>query len=380
MQNKALGIHHMHDLHIGLMSGTSMNAVDAVLVDFSQPQPKLLATHTQSLPADLRAELLALCQPGENEINRMGMLDVRVGKLFAETTQHLLTKAKIKPAEIKAIGSHGQTIRHQPLAADPFTLQIGDPNVIAEITGITTIADFRRRDMAKGGQGAPLAPAFHNHIFRSNKQNRVVLNLGGIANITWLPAQTELPVIGFDTGPANTLLDAWAFEHLHKTFDNNGEWAAGGKVDASLLEILLTDAYFSRKPPKSTGREHFNLAWLNKNLARLSATVAPQNVQTTLCELTAITIAQAIHSLTTTNYDLLICGGGIHNKYLLQRLESHCKNSKIHSTEEFGVAPDLVEAMTFDWLAQQTLAGKPSNLPSVTGASQQVILGGIYKH
>lgn len=354
-----------------------MDAVDAVLVDFTNNTPHLIATHKRSLPTILRAELLRLCAPGHDEINRMGQADQQVGLLFAETALELLAKANKIPQDICAIGSHGQTIRHQPQGSHPFTLQIGDPNVIAEKTGVTTIADFRRRDIAKGGQGAPLAPAFHNAIFRSAEQDRIILNLGGIANITWLPADLALPVIGFDTGPANTLIDAWASKHLAQLYDNKGQWAASGKINNALLEILLAEPYFKLSYPKSTGRELFNLAWLQKALDK-QKNIAPADVQATLCELTALTVIQAINKLVLKKSTILICGGGIYNDYLIDRLRAQTDNYSIHSTEELGVSPDWVEAMTFAWLAQQTLAGKPGNLPSVTGAGDYAILGGIY--
>lgn len=368
----------MHDLYIGLMSGTSMDAVDAVLVDFSQQQPKLIASHQEELPTDLRSDLLSLCQPGFDEINRSGSADIQVAQLFARAANQLLINAHVPNTDVTAIGSHGQTIRHSPEGQYPFTLQIGDPNTLAEITGITTVADFRRRDMAKGGQGAPLTPAFHNAVFRNLQHNRIVLNLGGIANITWLPAQPEQQVIGFDTGPANVLLDAWISLHLQENVDKEGRWAASGKIDSHLLDMLLQDSYFARSYPKSTGREYFNLDWLNSYLKHLPHSPATADVQATLCELTAITIAHAIHALTEQLIELFICGGGINNTYLIERIKFHCKNATIHSTEVLGVAPQLVEAMAFAWLAKQTMSHKTGNLPSVTNAKKPVILGGVY--
>jgi len=366
----------MSRFFIGLMSGTSMDAVDAVLVDFNQSSPKLIATYSQTLPQDLKQELLALCTPGNNEINRMGELDVKMGKLFAATTNHLINAAGISAKEITAIGSHGQTIRHHPNNQYPFTLQIGDPNVIASETGITTVADFRRRDIAAGGQGAPLAPGFHNAIFRNNKQDRVILNLGGIANITFLAKDLDAPVIGFDTGPANTLLDAWINLHLNKAFDQDGAWAASGEVNQGLLNALLTDPYFALPFPKSTGREYFNLDWLTKYLTSFQLSSA--DVQATLCELTASSIIDAINKTTKTNTQILICGGGIKNSFLIERIKSNSKQHSIHSTAEFDVPPEWIEAMAFAWQAKQTIENKPGNLPSVTGAKETVVLGGIY--
>lgn len=369
----------IRELYIGLMSGTSMDAIDAALVDFSAAKPQLIATHKTPMPNTMREKLLALCTPGYDEINRCGEIDIELGKLFAATANELLQKSKISSKEIKAIGSHGQTIRHKPNAEAPFTLQIGNPHVIAELTEITTVADFRTRDMVKSGQGAPLAPAFHAYVLRDHKQNRIILNLGGIANITYLPSDIHLPIIGFDTGPANILLDTWINKHLKKSFDKNGEWAKSGKTDNDLLKLLLQDNYFKLTTPKSTGREYFNSAWLEKYLNYYDKTISAQDVQATLTELTARNIADAILTIAHSNeIQILVCGGGIHNNYLLERLKMNCKNSDIQSTEKFGIHPDWMEAMAFAWLAQQTLLRNPGNLPSVTGAEGNAILGAVF--
>lgn len=365
-------------LYIGLMSGTSMDAVDAALVDLSEKSPRLIATHSNLIDDQLRNDLTALCMPGLNEIHRLGELDVKIGKLFAQTANDLLNKTTISPKQIRAIGSHGQTIRHMPNAKHPFTLQIGDPNIIAEQTGITTVADFRRRDMAKGGQGAPLSPAFHNAIFRTTKEDRIILNLGGIANITWLPAGNNLPIMGFDTGPANTLLDAWINKHLQKNYDKNGEWSANGKINNELLENCLADPYFTLSPPKSTGREYFNLDWLTAILEKNKKNISSQDIQATLCELTAKSIVKAIYSLNLTSGKILVCGGGVKNNFLIHRLQQQANNFSIHSTEEFGVPPEWLEAMAFAWLAKQTMEMKSGNLPNVTGAKDFTMLGGVY--
>lgn len=364
----------MRQLYIGLISGTSMDAVDAVLVDYSDPQPILLASHSQAYPKDLYQEVLQLCSPGHNEIYRLGAVDVEVGRLFAETANQLLAKTTVSATQIKAIGSHGQTIRHHPYGEIPFTLQIGDPNTIAELTGITTIADFRRRDMAKGGQGAPLAPAFHYHFLGGSNEDRIVLNIGGIANITWLPADKKLSVIGFDTGPGNTLMDAWVKKNKDQAYDEAGVWAASGIINEELLTKFLLDSYFSLPYPKSTGKEYFNLKWL-ENFITFSD--QPENIQATLCELTAISIAAATKKLMTTG-KVLVCGGGMQNSFLIQRLNVHCPQFSIESTETYGIDPQWVEAMAFAWLAKQTLEQKPGNMPEVTGARGNSVLGGIY--
>jgi anhydro-N-acetylmuramic acid kinase len=366
----------MGEYTIGLMSGTSLDALDAVLVDFSNPAPMLIASHSHAIPDELRRELAALTQPGENEITRLGEADLAVAELSAEAVTQLLKEAGVSAQQIMAIGSHGQTIRHCPEeGCFGFTLQIGDPNTIAQRTGITTVADFRRRDLAAGGQGAPLVPAFHAAVFRRPDMNRVMINIGGIANITRLPADTSQPITGFDTGPGNGLLDAWAGRHLQQAMDKDGRWAASGQVSESLLERCLNDDYFHRPPPKSTGKEYFNLGWVE---GKCEDSLPPEDIQATLCELTAVSIAEAVDSGSGKDEEVLICGGGVHNATLMARLRHHLAPRSVANTGEAGVPPDWVEAMAFAWLARETLAGRPGNLPSVTGASQPVILGGIY--
>jgi anhydro-N-acetylmuramic acid kinase len=362
----------MHELYIGLMSGTSLDGIDAAVVDFNQEQPILVAKHYVPYTADFRQRLLDLCQPGEDEVNRLGELDCLLGKQFALAINTMLQQNEIRPENIRAIGSHGQSIRHHPQRG--FTLQIGDPNVIAAETGITTIADFRRRDIALGGQGAPLVPAFHQAVFSHPHVNRVIVNIGGIANITLLPADQTQPVLGFDTGPGNTLLDAWAGRHLKQPRDDKGLLASQGNLQPNLLNTLLDDSFFKLTAPKSTGREYFNLEWLE---SKLSLAVQPADVQTTLVELTAQSILAAI-KLYFSSAEIFICGGGIHNVFLMERLRDLAKNYLIESTEKLGIPPDWIEAVAFAWLAKQTLAHNPGNLKSVTGAKRASILGGIY--
>lgn len=366
----------MH-LYIGLMSGTSVDGIDAALVAVDDTgAPRLLATHQHALPNAVRAEVQALMQPGGNEIDREGELDMRLGELFADAARELLRISDKQAREIRAIGSHGQTIRHRPRAEYPFTRQIGNPSVIAERAGITTVADFRARDMAAGGEGAPLVPAFHNAVFRRPGVNRAIVNLGGIANVSFLPSDRGAPVIGFDTGPSNTLLDHWVAHHQGHPHDANGEWAASGKVLQPLLARLLADEYFSQTPPKSTGREHFHPDWLRSHL---SGTESAADVQATLSELTARSIADAIRKLLpATTDEVYVCGGGAHNLDLLRRLAAALGNIPLATTQALGLDPDWIEAAAFAWLAHQTLSGHSGNLPSVTGASRAVILGGIY--
>ncbi len=364
--------------YIGLMSGTSVDGIDAVIVSISPAgELKLEAVRQHSFPKDVHDEIHALSHPAGNELDRAGELDVALGRLFAEAANALLRDAGLSRSDIRAIGSHGQTIRHRPRAKHAFSYQIGNPSVIAEETGITTVADFRMRDIAAGGQGAPLVPAFHDAQFRAPGKHRAIVNIGGIANVTYLPADATIPVLGFDTGPGNTLLDQWILRHRMVAHDSHGEWGASGAVHKRLLERMLADEYFSRPPPKSTGREHFNLAWLERCLSGVPA-VAPADVQATLAELTAQTIARAVRFLPGCD-EVYLCGGGSHNHDLVQRLKRDFGSGPVATTEALGLPPDWVEAAAFAWLAHRTLEGNPGNLPSVTGARRPVILGGIYR-
>jgi anhydro-N-acetylmuramic acid kinase len=363
-------------LYIGLISGTSLDGIDAALVDLKAPVPRLVqALHTPYDPT-LQQHLRALSQPGGNEIDRLGELDRQVAIAFAGAVEDLLAQTGIETHRISAIGSHGQTVRHRPTAEFPFTLQIGDPNTLAEMTGITTVADFRRRDMAAGGEGAPLVPAFHQAVLQTTGQARVVLNLGGIANITCLPPDKATPIKGYDTGPANTLLDAWISRHHDQAYDRNGDWARSGRLIGTLLRDLRADPYFSLSPPKSTGTEYFNLTWLESRLTAQAYKAA--DVQHTLAELTAVTVADAISTEGLADGEILVCGGGVHNLFLMQRLQQLLPAGRVCSTAVYGLDPDWVEAMAFAWLAQRTLNGLSGNLPSVTGARRAVTLGAIY--
>jgi len=366
-------------LFVGLMSGTSMDGIDAALVEFGDHTCRVLATLASDYPATLREQLLqAAGNPADCTVDRVGQLDQWVGECFRDAVLKLLSQADTDPQSVTAIGSHGQTIRHQPGAARPFTLQIGDPNTIAAGTAITTVADFRRRDIALGGEGAPLAPAFHCWLFSDPGRNRVILNIGGIANVTLLPAGGAT-VTGFDTGPGNALLDGWIRSHLDKSFDENGEWAAGGSVSKHLLEAMMTDPYFDQSPPKSTGFEYFNAAWLHSKISSCQEkNISAVDVQATLSELTAQTIAHSILKIAPGIDEVLVCGGGFHNTDLLNRLRRHLPDTQIVSTDSCGLHPDWVEATAFAWLAKQCLEGKPGNLPAVTGAAHAEVLGAIY--
>ncbi len=369
----------MADYFIGLISGTSMDGIDAVLVDGSQHPPSCISHHRHPYPGLLRERLLNVAEDrGPFSLDDYGHLDSELGVQFARAALDLLDKAKLPPTQIRAIGSHGQTVRHRPAGPNPFSLQIGDPNRITALTGITTVADFRRRDMALGGQGAPLVPAFHNASLRSDKENRVVLNLGGIANITVLPKDPAQSVTGFDTGPASVLLDGWCHRHRGQEYDDKGGWAASGKVHAKLLKQLLTHEYLRQPPPKSTGREEFCLEWLDAMLKDFTVPILPVDVQSTLSEFTARTVTDAIREHAPKTRRLLVCGGGVHNQYLQQRLAALLPKLVVESTAAHGLEPDWVEAIAFAWLAQRTLTGNSGNLPAVTGAMAPTVLGGIY--
>lgn len=362
-------------LYIGLMSGTSLDSIDAALVSFDMTGPSLLASHSLALPTELKAQILALNAPGNNEIEQLVELDPRLGRYFAEAVNQLLHKSGTAKQQITAIGSHGQTLRHRPEKG--YSLQIGDPNVIAEQTGITTIADFRRRDLAAGGQGAPLVPAFHRHCFHSKQHDRFIVNIGGMANLTLLPADMHAEVIGYDTGPGNVLIDSWALEHTGQPFDHDGRWAASGRLLPTLLNFYLEEPFFSAAYPKSTGRELFNADWINTQIKRLDCPVRPEDVQHTLTELTAITLANAIQQHRLNSAEIFLCGGGSHNQFLRQRLSAHL-HTDVRTTQALGLDPDWVEACAFAWLASRTLQKQSGNLAAVTGAAGERILGGIY--
>lgn len=361
------------ELFLGLISGTSADGVDAALVEFG-PRIRLRAARTFAYPPDLREDILRLSQAsGSVALDALGTLDARVGEHFAAAALELLERACVGTAQVRAIGSHGQTLRHQPGAEHPFTLQVGDPHRIAERTGITTVCDFRRRDVAAGGQGAPLVPAFHAALFADPMEDRAVLNLGGIGNLTLLP-RTD-PVRGFDTGPANGLMDAWCLLQRGQACDLDGAWAASGSVSATLLDRLLADPYFALPPPKSTGRDQFHLEWLARHMP--SAELAAADVQATLLELTARSVADALRRWQPGTTRVLACGGGVHNTALMQALTRLLAPALLESTAATGLDPDFVEAAAFAWLARETLAGRPGNLPSVTGASAARALGAI---
>ncbi|CCF69284.1 anhydro-N-acetylmuramic acid kinase [Xanthomonas citri pv. punicae str. LMG 859] len=365
-------------MYLGLMSGTSADGIDAALVRFADDTHRrceLVAGTTVAWEPQLRETLVALGQGAETvAIDALGQLDAQVGLAFAAAANQLIGDSGVERRQIRAIGSHGQTIRHRPNASPAFTWQIGDASRIAEHTGITTVADFRRRDVAAGGQGAPLMPAFHLAMLGAGDEDRAVLNLGGIGNLTLIPRDGA--VRGFDTGPANALLDSWCQRHHGTPFDADGAFAASGRVDAASLQALLADPWFALPPPKSTGREQFHLDWAVQAMgnARLDAA----DVQATLLELTAASVADALLRLQPTTRRVLVCGGGVRNPVLLARLAARLPGAMVESSARYGLDPDYLEAMGFAWLAAELLAGRAANLPSVTGAAGPRLLGAIY--
>ncbi|MGB2832219.1 MAG: anhydro-N-acetylmuramic acid kinase [Methylotenera sp.] len=382
------------ELFIGLMSGTSLDGVDVALVEFDDTpginfednqQPRVVKTHFLAYPHDLRSQILALQHPTENELEVTALVGNRLAQLYAEAVNQLLDAIQLAPSNVKAIGCHGQTIRHQPGFQDGvgFTLQVGNAALLSELTGITVVSDFRSRDIAAGGQGAPLVPAFHQAIFAHPEKNRVIVNIGGIANLTYLPktnveANAALKsIIGFDSGPGNMLIDSWTKLRLGKNYDADGAWAASGLVLESLLFDMLAEPYFALSPPKSTGRDLFNDRWLKQHL--LYPHLRSQDVARTLVELTAQTINQAITKTCDDANEVYLCGGGAHNTLLVDRLKTKL-GITVAFTDALGVGVDWVEAIAFAWLAKQTLAGKSSNLPAVTGAKGPRILGAIHPY
>ncbi|MBF7696660.1 anhydro-N-acetylmuramic acid kinase [Acinetobacter rathckeae] len=372
----------MTSIYIGVMTGTSMDGIDFVAASF---EPLTLhATLSIAFEPDLKDELMALTRPGDNEIDRMGKADVALAKKIAHGINQLIDYNGLNREQIRAIGCHGQTIRHRP--EDGFTLQLGDPNIITEITQIAVVSDFRRRDMAAGGQGAPLVPAFHQAIFQHNQIDRVILNLGGIANVSLLPANKKHKILGFDTGPANILMDGWCRRHTGQPFDENGDWAAHGTAIRPLLDRLYAHDFFSKEPPKSTGREDFNLDWLDDQLIdwrndpeyeELDDTA--ENIQATLAKLTVRAIQKAVYRSGMKDGEMYVCGGGAYNSYVLEQLRWRLRKHEwsVQTTDVLGLSPTWVESTAFAWLAMQFIAQRSGNVPAVTGASGTRILGCI---
>lgn len=358
--------------YLGVMSGTSLDGLDIALIEQTS-KTTLLATHYLPMPDELRAELLALCASGPDELARAALAEQHWVELAAQGIANLLQQHNLSPASVRAIGSHGQTVRHEP--ARGFTVQIGNPALLAELTGISVISDFRRRDVAAGGQGAPLVPAFHEALFGERRGQLAVLNVGGFSNLSLL--QHDRPARGFDCGPGNVLMDAWIQRQRGERYDRDGAWAASGQLQPQLLHALLSDPFFQTLGPKSTGRELFNLVWLDQHLSRQPG-YAAADVQATLLELSAASIVAALNHAQPQTDELLVCGGGAHNLALMARLAALLPACTVNSTAAYGVPADWVEAMAFAWLAHCCLEGIPANRPSVTGARGLRVLGAIY--
>jgi anhydro-N-acetylmuramic acid kinase len=360
--------------YVGLMSGTSMDAIDAALVEFDN-KANLKLYREYPIDNSLRHQVRLINE--KSDLGHIADLDHELAHLFAKAVNDLLKEANISSDQVNAIGSHGQTILHKPNTTHKTSIQIADPNIICAETDITTVADFRRMDMAFGGQGAPLASAFHQYQFQQDDKSIVILNIGGIANITLLPSDNR-NVIGFDTGPGNGLLDDWIQLNKNEEYDKDSLWASSGKENSELLGQLLSDSYFSLTAPKSTGREYFNIDWLKEYLSKNDSDISPEDVQATILKLSATTISNAINDVAKEFDEVLLCGGGAYNPAFLNLLQNLLPEKKVSTTADYGLTPDCIEAVTFAWLAKQRIEKKPSNLISVTGANKQVLLGGIY--
>ena len=359
------------------MSGTSTDGIDCVAVNFENSGIRLIASESTEFPSQTKDRIEDLISKPEGDYIRLCSLDIELAELYAERTLELLTRHGIQRQDIQAIGCHGQTIYHHAHGSFPFSCQLGKGAVLAERTGILTINDFRAADIAAGGQGAPLAPAFHRAVFHSDDSNRCIVNIGGISNITWLPKDRSLDVLGFDTGPGNTLMDSWTRQHHDMPFDENGSWAASGAADGQLLQCLLNDPYFSMPSPKSTGREKFNMAWLRKRLQTFPH-LSASTIQATLLQLSCASLVKSIGQSCPNVEEVCVCGGGVHNQHLMTELEKALAPTPLRTTESLGIHPDWVEAMAFAWLARQCRLDLPGNIPSVTQAKKLKILGALW--
>jgi len=358
-------------LYVGLMSGTSLDGADAALIDFSDRFPRILAFATVPFPVALRDRILTLSEPGDDSMELSGIVSIELADLYARAVEGVIAGGGVDRQSIVAIGCHGQTVRHRPDLG--FTIQLNDPARVAELTGIDVVADFRRRDMAAGGQGAPLVPAFHEAVFRNDKTSRAVVNIGGISNVTWLPASRK--TVGFDCGPGNVLLDGWARRHIGTHYDEDGAWAARGNTDTALLDRLLEEPFLKSPPPKSTGRELFRLEWLER---RLSPSMAPADVQSTLTDFTAHAIMGAIERFCGDTQEIYLAGGGARNSALVSRIKALAKGRPVEPTDVLGVPTSHVESMAFAWLAMKCVRKEPVDLTAATGAKGPRILGAVY--
>ena len=360
----------MNNLFIGIMSGTSMDGVDAVI--FDAENNTVLNNASTAFPKELHQSLTALIEQPQTSLSNLGYIDIALAELYASAVKQLLKASKLLPSQIKAIGCHGQTVYHQPDGQYKFSMQLGSGSYLAEKTAITTVTDFRNRDMAAGGQGAPLVPAFHQAVFSDNNKSRLIINIGGISNCSWLPLDGD--TTGFDIGPGNTLLDCWIKRHHNKSYDHDGQWAASGVISEPLVAEMLDDEYFKKLSPKSTGREYFNLNWLEQSLIN-HPNLASADVQASLLALTALSITDVINRIAPN--EVFICGGGVNNKQLMKSI-TVLSATPLSDIKQLGIAPELVEASAFAWLAKQCVNHQTGTLPRVTGARHPVISGAIY--
>jgi anhydro-N-acetylmuramic acid kinase len=369
----------MSDLYIGLMSGTSLDGVDGALVDFSGDRLQVLAHASTGLPEALHAELLSLNASGTDELHRAALAGHALARCYADVVAQLLSRAGVRAAAVQAVGAHGQTVRHRPQTFDGtgYTTQLNSPALLAELCGIDVVADFRSRDVAAGGQGAPLVPAFHQSLFGRPGQLLAVLNLGGMSNLSILPPDGR--TLGLDCGPGNVLLDLWCQRHQGRAYDENGDWSASGQVLPGLLRAMLADPYFSAPAPKSTGRDHFHAGWLDAHLA-LAGTSDSANVQATLAELTARSCVAELQRHGGGAHELIVCGGGALNGDLMRRLQGLSGATQVVSSAQRGLPPMQVEAVAFAWLARRCVLRLSGNLPAVTGARGERVLGAVYPH
>ena len=365
----------MAEIYIGLMSGTSADSIDCAALDLSSEEIKVLSCRNFEIPKDLKKDIMRSSQSEKIEQKLVDDLDYRMAEVLVDSVKEIISELNVEVEDIKAIGSHGQTIKHKPKSETPYTLQIGDPQKISNDLLITTIGNFRHDDIKAGGEGAPITPLFHDKVFGSDRNRKTIVNIGGITNITIL---NYPELVGFDTGPGNCLMDCWSRINNKGDYDDKGSWASSGTINQSLLGIMMEDEYFSRKHPKSTGPDYFNHEWIKKNLLRLSEEIPIEDVQATLVQVTVISLIESINSLNLTNENIYLCGGGVHNDFLCSEINK-LSDSKVSTTLELGIDPDYVEAICFGWLAKQRIENKSFNLNEITGSMGEVYLGRIYK-
>ena len=365
----------MADIYIGLMSGTSADSIDCVALDLSSEEIKVLSCKNFEIPKDLKRDIIKSSQSEKIVQKLIDDLDFRMAEVLVDSVKGIISELNIEVGDIKAIGSHGQTIKHEPKSENPYSLQIGDPKKISNDMFITTVGNFRHDDIKAGGEGAPLTPVFHDKVFASDGKRKAIVNIGGITNIT---ALNYPELIGFDTGPGNCLMDCWSRIHNVGNYDDKGSWASSGTINQSLLGMMMEDEYFSRKHPKSTGTDYFNHEWIKKNILRLSEEIPIEDVQATLVQVTVISLIESLNSLNLSNENIYLCGGGVHNEFLYSEINKLSK-SKVGTTLDLGIDPDYVEAICFGWLAKQRIENKSFNLSEITGSKGKVSLGRIYE-